>query len=583
MSSSSGPIESPAERRPWAATSWQSALQALAICQELLQIAATAALAVYPWGRLVESTGLPPVSWEQWIAAVGVLSFWLVLQPTRTWLIGLPTLALILGLCAVQIADIYFFIVGGQLSIDYHILSSLIYRASIDILTTPPNLWWLPPNASYIRVYYDPWAPLFARLFSITSSPFGLLGYQMIALLGGAFVIWLLTQIRRPLRSFQVLLPVAWLMHPSLIWTVQTDYHTSGIGISVLLVGSYLFFKRRKIPAVVALLVGIATKISYWPCCLIFGTLSALRRDWRWAAAYFGIGTAAVLIHQLIQQQPGTPGASSFFGVSNPSDVVIDAIVHPDHWLERLITTPEWQFFVWLSAPFGFLFAASPLTLTPTLPLIGYVLLDQTGYRSQINFFYSSEFLGFLMAGTLITIDRAKTIGRLVAPVAVTIGTIAAFQQFGMERNWSGTYRRATMFSAGYFEEVAFATCATGGESVLMSSPQWSTYARGVLDSVWFDNTGGMGKVVDDETWRQFGTLVYPSDPHDLFTLSKFPVANFPYDYDHYIQLLERLPVSVKTPRNWVYRGSSRLAACADQFGYAVSNSPGRVTPAGEG
>jgi hypothetical protein len=181
------------------------------------------------------------------------------------------------------------------------------------------------------------------------------------------------------------------------------------------------------------------------------------------------------------------------------------------------------------------------------------------------------------MAATLLWIGRAAFVGRLVIIVLITGGTVAAFQQFDMSRNWGGSLGRFDYLIPGYQRELAFASCAVGDEPVLTTSPLWSSLARGTIDAVWDDKDGKMATVVGAERWATFGTLVFPGDATDLYTLSGFPVAKWPYDVRSYSALLQRLPISVRTPGKRVYRGSDRLAVCGHQFGYEITRAPGTL------
>src|SRR5205823_2060017 len=101
-------------------------------------------------------------------------------------------------------------------------------------------------SISYFENYFDPVVPLLTRLFDLTADPFRLLGFQTIALFSAGFVTAIICHLDARLFPFQLLLPIALLSHPSVITTARADYHTSAIGIGLLLAGSYLFFRHRR-------------------------------------------------------------------------------------------------------------------------------------------------------------------------------------------------------------------------------------------------------------------------------------------------------------------------------------------------
>ena len=186
------------------------------------------------------------------------------------------------GLAFNQLLMVYAHIVSDLLGRDYHILASLLQAASINPSSPPENLRWLLPGApTYLQGYFDPITPLINRVFDLTHDPFRLLAFHSAAMLTAPLIVWWIARKRQALNAFRLALLVALLVHPSVLTQMLSDYHRSEIGGGLLLLGTYYFFlDRGKRPrAFVPLLLGTLAKISYWPSWLMFGVLSALRRQ----------------------------------------------------------------------------------------------------------------------------------------------------------------------------------------------------------------------------------------------------------------------------------------------------------------
>jgi uncharacterized membrane protein len=540
-----------------------------------LQVLASVALASYPW---LYSVGVVDELWSPWLIAVGAHAVWLFFSPTRSRLVVAASLASIAGLCFIQGLWIYRLVVDGSIQRDYWILASWIAAASTELFSAPANLWFYSPPPSHIQNYFDFIVPLLNRVFDLTSTPFGLMGFQAISMLSVSVITWGIS-IRNPvLWPFQLLLPVALVLHPSVFSTIQADYHTSGIGIGVLLLGTYLFFRKRDLPAFIVLLVGTLTKVSYWPCWLMLGLAKLVVRQWRWAIAYIFVGAAALLIYQKIQASTVTPNFSIFLGQmgSNPGEVVYNLVFHPELWWGLAHDPARWEFFGRLLLPLGISPFLAPLALVPVLPLALFSLLDPNGFRSMVTVQYASEYVGFLGAAALLGLLRVGTWWRFIGLCSMALGTYTSFDDPSLRMLWKVSYQSATANTAAYQRAVEFTVCTTYGAPVLITDVRWISYARGPIDTVWYDDGGGMR--LTDDAWQRFETLVFPVDPANGESLVDFPVLHSPehhsqYDMRQYASLFDRLPVSVTTPQGWRYRGGPRLKQCAERSGYQIDSA----------
>jgi uncharacterized membrane protein len=261
---------------------------------------------------------------------------------------------------------------------------------------------------SYFQNYFDPLVPLLTRVFDLTENPFRLLGFQTIALLSSVLVTSVLAHRRAALRPFQLVLPVALLSHTAIITTARADYHTSAIGISLLLGGTYAFFLRHDRAAFALLVLGCLTKISFWPSWIMFSLIHGAAKRWRWMAVYLIVGVSALLAYQSLGRFH--EGGSSVFFKSlgeTPGEVLYNAVFHPDIWWTLASDPERLSFFGQLAAPLGFIGLLYPPALLPTLPLAAFSILDATGYRTMVANTYAVEYLGFFVAAALLGLARS--------------------------------------------------------------------------------------------------------------------------------------------------------------------------------
>lgn len=555
------------------------------------QIVGTASLAAYPW---LASFSLAPPHWRLWFVALGAVALWLLLSPPRVAWARRSISALaacgLLGTAFPQLLVIYARIVRDYLSMDYTILASLIHAASVNPASGPENLWFYPAPWTLLQLYLDPLTPLVNRVFDLTHDPFRLLAFHSLMTLAGPAAVWWLASRHVALQPFQFILPAALLMHPAVSTQMVSDYHESEVALGLLLLGTYWFFadRGRRGRGFVALLAGTLFKISYWPSWFMFGVLSAFRRQWRWTAAYGAAGVAALLVYEVLNAGgQKSPGLSPFLGGfgTTPLEILRNLVIHPQLWLPWVLQPSRWIFFLALLLPLGLCALVYPLAVVPVLPLVALSLLDASGIRTMVPLEYATEYLGYLVGGSLVGLAAASRLVRGMVLLALTLGTSISLAVPGQltwlelqspvtpELIWTNmTLPRARLSERGYFQDAAFSACAAADAPVLATSYHWMTYAREYPDQVWVDDAASAKLAgISEARWRSFETLAAPHAGDDRATLNHFPTMAEGYDVARYQQLLQRLPVHVLTPRGWDYWGGPRLADCAERFGYEAS------------
>jgi hypothetical protein len=412
------------------------------------------------------------------------------------------------------------------------------------------------------------------------------MGLYAAAILSASLVVWWVAVRHTALYSFQILLPIALLFHPALSFALQMEYHNDGIPLSLLILGSYCFFTMRRRSAFVLLLLGTMTKISYWPSWLMFGVVHALRREWRWSAAYLACLLVAYKIFSAIQPPGVTPAVSAVLGGlgDSPAEIVVNFFLHPSLWTGRVFDPARWYFLLCILVPWAPASLAYWWALMPVAPLVPFSLLDALGTRAMVIAPYTLEYVAFIVPATMVAL---RSVGRWRTILVVATLTAAAMIPFlfigpwGIPANqayrWGETFPSATRQTDLYLHEVAFGVCAAGDEPVLATVIGYPSYIRGDIDKLWSDD----GLLLKGSGGRlpQFGTLVYPTqtDAFEQKGLDDLKLANDPAYAEtvhaYYRDLNARLSVRVRTTL-WDYRGGSRLTACAQQFGYPVERSP---------
>jgi Predicted membrane protein (DUF2079) len=352
------PGRSPRTESAPGATDTASALRRRDLIIQVLLVGAAAILAVFPWLHafgLLETTN---ADWVAWIGAIGLHALALHVWPPRRRLVPGLSLATVLGLCFAQAAIVFWRLETNYLSRDFALVAgwlSALDRGPFAVMASSPY----STPFSYFQLYFDPLVPLLNRVLRLTDDPVRLLGFQLIAVLLAPIATWYICVRAAALRAFQFLLPVVFLLHPALVGPLQLDYHTSPVGLTLLTVGSYAYWRGRRRSSFVLILLGTLTKISYWPSWIMFGIVYAVRRRWAWAAIYVVVGTIALVTYTRIvpvRSGSGPIGVSGQFNYLGDSHVQIalNVIREPLVWMTPVAHPARWLFFVVMFLPFGF-------------------------------------------------------------------------------------------------------------------------------------------------------------------------------------------------------------------------------------
>lgn len=536
-------------------------------------------LGLFPWVLLITTLPWSRRAWSLWMVAVAAHAVWMCWRAPRSRIVPAASLAAILGFLCIQLVLVWQKIVSEDLVKDYFNYMTLISLAAQDFFARPPNL--APAlQIPYLQYSFDPVVPLLTRIIPLTASPFYLLGFQTLALFAPAFVLWALAVRDATLRPFQFFLPALYILLPAVPYTAQGDYHTSGIGISLLLLGTVLVFTRTS-QAWLLLLIGTLTKVSYWPSFLMFSAVSLLYRRRRAAALFAATFVAAMALYEHLQTVPSY-SLGQFFGYlgASPFEMLQTLLTHPDVVLAQVAQPAKWLYLLRLLLPLGFGPLLFPPALLPTLPLIAMSLLDSTGYRSLTFSEYALEYTPFLFAAELIVLKLAPPSRRIVLVVLATVGTLASLVLYESAPGyytvfypyWSPpTVASLQVAMPQYNRQVQFVNCAMGDDTVLATIYKWVTFLRRDYDHVWVDD-GFLYVHPTPEEWDHFGLLVFSTDPTTRGNVLTFPFVQqnaVGYDAANYAALRSRLPILVQTP-NYFYAGGDQLAACAQQFGFPI-------------
>ena len=268
---------------------------------EPLQVVAAALVAAFPWALGLDVLTPTFENWIAWVAMVGAQALMMLARRGVGW--SRRSRCWRCSACASSMpwrcTGGWWRIISGGTSLSSRCGS----RRPCAACSARPSRGIEEGPFSYFMLYFDPVVPLVNMLLRLTDDPVRLLGFQLVAVVAAPIAVWWICVREATLKSVHLLLPVALLVHPSLVGPLQLDYHTSTIGLALILIGSYAFWMNRHHAAFWCLLLGTLTKVSYWPSWLVFGMVHGMRRRWVTAALYGAIGVAALVVYTQLQAQ----------------------------------------------------------------------------------------------------------------------------------------------------------------------------------------------------------------------------------------------------------------------------------------
>jgi uncharacterized membrane protein len=241
------------------------------------------------------------------------------------------------------------------------------------------------------------------------------------------------SQIPTPNSYLPLLLPLAYLLLPTLESAVLFDFHAVTLASTFLLFAFWALERKKAISFVIFAVLAMATKEDMPLVVAMLGLYAGLaRRQWRLAGLTIGLSLAWFWVAFFVIQPRFAGGGNiqldryAWLGDS-PSEMIRTLITQPalifDHvWYQAGLP----GYLVDLFFPTAFLAFFSPLTLLPLLPTLAVNMLSANPFTWRLeDFHYGAALAPFLFISAIYGIRQIAcwTNHRLARPV-VTILTL---------------------------------------------------------------------------------------------------------------------------------------------------------------
>jgi uncharacterized membrane protein len=287
---------------------------------------------------------------------------------------------------------------------------------------------------SRLGVHSDPFLALLAPLSWLGSTPLALLVFQALAVTTGVLPVYWLA--RKHLRTEQsaAMLAIVYLLYPATQFNAlpPEGFHSSSIGIPLILFAIWFLDEDRLIPFGVFALLAAATKEEMPLAVGCLGVWYAFARGRpRVGIPVFLGGVAAAAVNFLVViphfAPPGVhPFRERYAAVGGtPTGIVRKLFTDPSAATSTVFTTHHFVYLVLLFAPLLGLWARQPLLAACALPELAVNLLTSKPSQTTIFFHYTAGIVPFALAASVFgaaTVRRrqADVCTWLLAAVATT-------------------------------------------------------------------------------------------------------------------------------------------------------------------
>lgn len=281
---------------------------------------------------------------------------------------------------------------------------------------------------------------LFAPFYWVGAGPHFLNLVQVAACALGAVPVFLLARHRLRSSWAALLLAGAFLLHPSLQFMMWEQFHPETIAITPLLF-AYWFAVRERWGWLAAMaMLAVSFKEDVALAVIVIGVIIALRGNRKIGLLTAGLALGWFLFVTMVLL-PYYSGSEAFYVgyfFSNlgdtPLEVVTNAVFHPSRLVEPLTSPGARQYMFKMTAPFGFLPLAAPLTLLMGVPQAAINLLSVNSFTREITYHYAAIPLAGLILATVegISLLGRHRVVRLGLVAIVTVASVLATLNWGL-------------------------------------------------------------------------------------------------------------------------------------------------------
>ena len=293
------------------------------------------------------------------------------------------------------------------------------YRTTIqDLGVYDQRLWvlsrtWPFPSPGQIVSIFGHFSPILALhvlAYKLYPSAVVLIALQVAAVGLGAYPLYHLAE-RRVGSAVALALAAAYLLYPSVVFTVLFDFHPDHLVIPLLLFAYYFLDVGNRWGLAVSGALMLLIKESIGPTVAAFGVYAILvARRYR-LGAVLALGSLAFLGFVILPRYPalfssGAGGESyGYLGASAP-EILRTVLTSPGLWVPEIVQVPKLKFLFLMLAPLMFLPLLAPAVMLVALPGLLMALLSRHPHRYQIWTQYMAPLIPPLFAGAVFGSER---------------------------------------------------------------------------------------------------------------------------------------------------------------------------------
>ncbi len=275
-------------------------------------------------------------------------------------------------------------------------------------------------HADFILIFLSPF-------YFLWSDPRVLILIQSAVVAGGAFFVYLISKHVLSKKSISFIISLAYLLNPSLSYSLLYDFHPVVLATGFLLAAYYFLIKKRYALFFVCTILAALTKEEVWIIAAFLGmkmvwdNLSISSKEVKVKnKKLLGLGgcmffSCFVVFYLLVSHIiPSSRGdvhfALSYFSHlgSSPLEIVLSLFTSPQKWIQLVFAPERLSYLLSVFAPVAFLPVFSLPTLLFAAPDFAINLLSNNGQLHEIYYQYTASVTPFIFIATIYAVRFLK-------------------------------------------------------------------------------------------------------------------------------------------------------------------------------
>jgi uncharacterized membrane protein len=282
---------------------------------------------------------------------------------------------------------------------------------------------------NFFAHHVNPVTILYIPAYWLGAGPHFLYLTETVWMAAGAIPVWLLARDRLGNSWLGVALGAAFLLHPSLEWINQFQFHPDALIVTPLLFAYWLATRRRWRWFAVAVAITLACKEDAALAVAVLGLLLLVRGERRAGAitALAGAGWFVVATDLIIPLSGGGSGPyyQQFFSGFGDSlgAVATNLLLHPSRLVDLAVQPDRLAYYREVLAPVALLPLAAPLVLAIGGPQLVVNVASSHAPTHDARFQYTAIVLAAVF---LATVEAVALLGRAAGGRRFLVGLVAA-------------------------------------------------------------------------------------------------------------------------------------------------------------